>query len=58
MKIFLGRVAIFAVLFLSWQFASGPLIDPFFVSSPLEIGSRFIDCCQWPSVLAWLDHCG
>ncbi|SCY01284.1 MULTISPECIES: ABC transporter permease [unclassified Pseudomonas] len=43
MNIFLGRLAIFAGIFLSWQFASGPLVDPFFVSSPLEIGRRFID---------------
>lgn len=42
MNIFLGRLAIFAAIFLSWQFASGPLVDPFFVSSPLEIGRRFI----------------
>ncbi|SCW34337.1 MULTISPECIES: ABC transporter permease [unclassified Pseudomonas] len=43
MNIFLGRLAIFAAIFLSWQFASGPLVDPFFVSSPLEIGRRFIE---------------
>lgn len=43
MKIFLGRLAIFIVLFTSWQVASGPLIDPFFVSSPVEIASRFYD---------------
>lgn len=43
MNIFLGRVAIFAVILLSWQFASGPLVDPFFVSSPSEIGGRFVE---------------
>ncbi len=43
MNIFLGRVAIFAALLIGWQLASGPLIDPFFVSSPAEIGKRFAD---------------
>lgn len=43
MNIFLGRVAIFAFILLSWQFTSGPLVDPFFVSSPSEIGGRFVE---------------
>lgn len=43
MTIFLGRIAILATLLIGWQLASGPLIDPFFVSSPAEIGKRFAD---------------
>jgi NitT/TauT family transport system permease protein len=43
MNIFLGRIAILATILIGWQLASGPLIDPFFVSSPAEIGKRFAD---------------
>nr|WP_312231474.1 ABC transporter permease [Pseudomonas sp.] len=43
MTIFLGRIAILATILIGWQLASGPLIDPFFVSSPAEIGKRFAD---------------
>ncbi|MCO8164886.1 ABC transporter permease [Pseudomonas sp. 21LCFQ010] len=43
MNIFLGRIAILATILIGWQLASGPLIDPFFISSPAEIGKRFAD---------------
>jgi len=43
MNIFLGRLAIFIALFTTWELSSGPLIDPFFVSSPSAIASKFYD---------------
>ena len=47
MNIFLGRLAIFIVIFGTWQLSSGPLIDPFFVSSPSEIAGK---STSWSSV--------
>ncbi len=43
MNIFLGRLAIFITLFATWELSSGPLIDPFFVSSPSEIAGKFYE---------------
>lgn len=41
MKIFLGRIALILGLLCIWQFASGRFADPFFISSPMEVGERF-----------------
>lgn len=39
-KIQVGRIAVIAGLLLLWQLASGPIIDPFFFSSPIAIAGK------------------
>jgi NitT/TauT family transport system permease protein len=35
-----GQVGLGVALLAAWQLASGRLVDPFFVSSPAEVGAR------------------
>ena len=41
-KVTIGRVLLIVVVIGSWQLASGPLIDPFFIGSPLGVGKILI----------------
>lgn len=36
------QIAVGVVFLVSWQLASGRLIDPFFASSPLEVGAKLV----------------
>lgn len=60
--IFVWRLVAVAVWLGSWEFASGSLIDPFFSSSPLEIGLRVWDWASsgyiWVHLLATLQEMG
>lgn len=41
-KVTIGRVLLIVVVIGLWQLASGPLIDPFFIGSPLGVGKILI----------------
>jgi NitT/TauT family transport system permease protein len=52
--IMLGRFAIVAVVLLTWQLTSGPLLPKYLISSPLDVGQRLYDMfasgAVWPDI--------
>jgi NitT/TauT family transport system permease protein len=41
-RILLGRIGLLALILVAWQTLSGPVIDPFFVSSPLAVANQLL----------------